>query len=622
MVDYIEKINDISIGGYQFDGKRDDTITTLNKGNTFTMTAGSTKTFDVSSLLPNDNYDYMCTFDGYLYTGTTSGNTADMQIRSGDSSSSGTNFYRRLCRAVTRHSSAQFAAGTIEIPILRSNRNITIYNGDGSGTSGNMQFRFTSYRRIGKMDGLQNGVEKVATSNGTYTFGGNVVNGNYKIIGANVSSSLSVGANTTKTIDISSVLPNDGYEYEAMVTTFGTTGTTSGKSSIIFLNSKRCAGVITRSAAAYELGGNAYIKIGTDRKISIYNSGNQAVTMTTRVLHVRRIGNNTPTGAYHSYEVIPSDSSQPNVLIYNSPTITNGVVSGFSNTNYIQIPYNPVAGEYVIKFTMPASTATGERVIFHCDGMCAIQTATGSYTVHAYNWQNDGYDTLFTGSANTTYWIKVNISGTTRSYSYSTDGENFTTISTITDSKLALVNGNRIILGHSSIGTADRYFTGSIDLNGCYIKVNGNKVWEGIARHKVLPVAGNGFDGEWVSKYLTAWTGTYTASESKTISVSNYLPDNTYTYEVLVAGYARTGNSSGYAANIWVRGNINASTIAYSYTRTRSSSNYADAKSGIILCKQGSDGKFNIYSDISTSNASGNCGILLCGYRRLGTNGG
>lgn len=622
MVDYIEKVNDIAIGGYQFDGKRDDTVTTLNNGSTFTMAAGATKTFDVSSLLPNDGYDYMCTFDGYLYTGTTSGNTADMQISSG-SSSNGV-FYRRLCRAVTRHSSSQFAAGTIEIPVLRSDRKVTIYNGDGSGTSGNMQFRFTSYRRIGKINSLQNGVEKVTTSGGTYTFGGKVVNGNYKLIMANVSSSLAVPAETTKTIDISSVLPNDGYEYEVMVTTYGTTGTTSGKSSIIFLNGKRCAGVVTRSGAAYELGGNAYIKVDTGRKISIYNSGNQQATMTTRVLHARRIGNNSPSGTYHSYECIPSSTLQPNVLVYGSPTISNGVISGFSDTKYVEIPYGRVDGEYVVKFTMPTTTLAKAQPILHSEYWLCLLVTANSYGIFCYNRGSNTNVSLFTATAGQTYWVKLQKSGTSVSCYYSTDGEQYTSCGNFTDSSVSSSLNYKTLLGFGSSMASGNYFLGSIDLNGCYIKVNGEKVWEGMSYSKLLPIGGNGFDGDWVSTngYVTAWTGTYTANQEITnIEVANYLPDNIYTYEVLVCGFARTSTTSGSNANLWVRGNVGTSTVAYSYTRTRTASSYADAKSGVILCKQDSNGKFKLYTN-NSSSATGNCGILLGGYRRIGTNGG
>lgn len=446
MVDYIEKINDISIGGYQFDGERDDTITTLNNGNTFTMTASSTKTFDLSSLIPNDGYDYFCTFDGYLFTGSSSGNSADMQIYSGSSASNqNSNFYRRLCRAVTRHSSQQGNAGTIEILIRHTDKKITIFNGDSNGTSGNMQFRLTSYRRVGNNDSLTNKVEKITTKDGTYTLGGKVVDGNLKLIMTTALSGVSISASGTRNVDISSLLPNDGYEYEVFVTIYGNTPSTNNRTNILFVNNKRIAYVATKSASAYRCGGNALIKVGTNRTITITNTGTGATNSTTlRILHAKRLG-------------------------------TNSTTNSISN----------------------------------------ITTSDGTYNI-----------------------------------------------------------------------------------------------------------AGNGFYGSWVSKYLEAWTGTYAADGSKTISVSNYLPDNIYTYEVLVAGFGRTGSSSGNGANLWVRGNVGTIPILYSYIVTRTNSTYADAKSGIILCKQGSDNKFNIYSDQSSSQASGNCGILLCGYRRVGTNGG
>ena len=76
MVDYIEKINDISIGGKQFNGPRTDQQIGL-VSSAFTMAAGATKTISLANYLPNDGYDYYVTIEGYCYTGTTSGNTAD-----------------------------------------------------------------------------------------------------------------------------------------------------------------------------------------------------------------------------------------------------------------------------------------------------------------------------------------------------------------------------------------------------------------------------------------------------------------------------------------------------------------------------------------------------------------
>ena len=154
MVDYIEKINDIAYGGNQFNGERVESHQDLVTA-AFKMTAGAYKTISLANFLPNDGYDYYVTLEGYCTTGTSSGNTADMQIISGSVSGNNT-FYRRLCRSVTRASSAQMNGGSIEIPILRSDRNITIFNGDGSGTSGNMMIRISSYRRMGNNDSLSN----------------------------------------------------------------------------------------------------------------------------------------------------------------------------------------------------------------------------------------------------------------------------------------------------------------------------------------------------------------------------------------------------------------------------------------------------------------------------------
>ena len=624
MVDYIEKVNDIAIGGKQFSGARTDQQIEV-VSSTFTMAAGATKTISLANYLPNDGYDYYVTIEGYCNTGTTSGNTADMQIHGGTGTGNG--FYRRLCRVVTRHSSYQWNGGSMEIPILRSDRAFTIFNGDGSGTSGNMLVRLTSYRRMGKNDSLANRVEKVTTPDGTYTFGGNVVDGNYKKIEATLWSGTAIAAsNGTKSFDLSTLIPKDGYEYEGLFSVSTGSASTNNQNISLWIGNQRMVSYRTKSAANYTGGGNAWIKIPTSRSITVTNGGGIATTSTAlRLSYVRRIGTNSDSGTYHSYECIPSSTLQPNVLVYGSPTISSGVVSNFSASNYVEIPYSRVEGVYVVKFTMPTTTSTAVQSILHSDYFINLCVAENSYDVYMYKRQDNSRVSLFTATAGATYWVKIEFSLTTKYVSYSTDGVNYSSGVSVADSTVNSSLQYPILLGMSSSMAPTQYFLGSIDLNGCYIYV-GSKVWEGMSYGKLLPIGGEGFDGEWhtTKPYTTVFSGaTIAGNGSKSSEVSNYLPDNDNVYEVLVSGYVRTGNSSGNAANVWVRSDFQGSAqCIVGYCVTRTSSNYADAKSGTILCKQNSSGKMTIYTTNTASATTGNCGVLLGGYRRIGTNGG
>lgn len=626
MVDYIEKINNISIGGKQFNGARTDYSSGVDLVTaTFTMTAGSTKVISLANYLPNDGYDYYVTIEGYCNTGSTSGNTADMQIRSGGTSASSNNFYRRLCRTVTRHSSSQQNGSSMEIPILRNDRAFTIYNGDGSGTSGAMMVRLTSYRRICKNDSLSNKVEKITTPDGTYTFGGKVVDSNYKKIEATLWSGVAIASSGNKPFDLSSLIPQDGYEYEGMFSITTGSASTTNKQINLFIGSQRMVTYMTKSASNYIGGGNAWIKIPQNRSITVNNAGSIATNSTAlRLSYIRRIGTNSDSGTYHSYERIPSTTLEPNVLVYNTPTITNGVISGFSDTSYVEIPYGRVDGEYVVKFTMPTSTMAKAQPILHSEYWLCLLVSPNSYNIFCYNRGSDTSVSLFNATAGQTYWVKLQKSGTSVYCYYSTDGEQYTACGNFIDSSVNSSLNYQTLLGFGSSMALGNYFLGSIDLNGCYIKVNGEKVWEGMTNSKILPIGGDGFDGEWVSKYQNIFTGeTIGGNTTKNYTLTNYLPDNDNVYEVLYAGYARTGKTSGNGANVWIRSNFQGSAqCIISYINTRTSSNYADGKSGVILCKQDSSGKMTIYINNTVSATTGNCGAQLCGYKRIGKNGG
>lgn len=626
MVDYIEKINDVAYGGNQFNGARTDGQQSLVSA-TFTMAAGAYKTISLANFLPNDGYDYYVTLEGYCTTGTSSGNTADMQIRSGDTSANSSNFYRRLCRSVTRASSAQMNGGSIEIPILRNNRNITIFNGDGNGKSGNMMIRISSYRRMGNNDSLSNRVEKIKIDKGinsnSYVFGGKIVDGDLKILHTVVFSGVAIAANGSKSSSVASIIPEDGYEYEALVSITTGSASTTNKQINLWCNDHRVVTYYTRSASNWLGGGNVWIRIPTNRQIVVTNPGTVATASTSmRVVYARRIGTNNDTGTYHSYECIPSKTLQPNTLIYGSPTISNGVVSNFSATNYLEIPSKRIDGEYVIKFTMPTSTSTAAKALFHSERFIALHLTPNTYTLYAHNWSNSTHVQLFTGQPDTTYWIKVIVNGNSRSFYYSTDGENYTTAASFTDSGIDSTLNYPLLLGMSSTKTATLFFLGSIDLSECYIKdTNGNYIWKGLEYRKLLPIGGNGFDGEWNAKYLNVVNGvTYGVNTSTNYTLVDYLPDDDNIYEILISGYARTGTTSGNAVGLWVYGNAQPSAqTVISYINTRYSSNYADAKSGTILCKGGKSTTITVSN--SGSGTSGSCGVQISGYRRIGTNG-
>lgn len=108
---------------------------------TESITASMDKTFDISSYLPTDGYNYEVIISGYGNTGTTSGNSLVVSVAT-DIIQTGQ--YIICCR--TRTTSGVNAGSTMILPV-GSRRTLRVRNGDTAATSGNITLR--GYRRIG-----------------------------------------------------------------------------------------------------------------------------------------------------------------------------------------------------------------------------------------------------------------------------------------------------------------------------------------------------------------------------------------------------------------------------------------------------------------------------------------
>lgn len=154
-----------------------------------------------------------------------------------------------------------------------------------------------------------------------------------------------------------------------------------------------------------------------------------------------------------------------------NPTITDGVVSGFSTADYIKTNlnfYNQTPYEVLIKFIMPASGNVTSYIIKLGDNYIAK------------NWNNKleyvWYDTSnaehyfitnTTLSYSETYYAKIIYDGDVLSIYLSTDGVNYILEKS---GQIAPRNRNDTVV----YGYHYKYpWRGSIDLNETYIKVNG-----------------------------------------------------------------------------------------------------------------------------------------------------
>ena len=108
---------------------------------TTSINSNETKTYDLSSYLPDDNYTYEVYYSVAGETGATSGNNVDIVV---SALLPATN---RVARARTRSASSVTWCGSGTIPITGANRNISVTN---LGSAGSINFfRVLAYRRIG-----------------------------------------------------------------------------------------------------------------------------------------------------------------------------------------------------------------------------------------------------------------------------------------------------------------------------------------------------------------------------------------------------------------------------------------------------------------------------------------
>ena len=170
--------------------------------------------------------------------------------------------------------------------------------------------------------------------------------------------------------------------------------------------------------------------------------------------------------------------------VVGSPTITDdGIVSGFSGSNYLTLPYtysnNTINYKEVIKFTTSSDITTRQPIrgigenawkgigitVNSSKLNCRIGTGTG------WNQSNSTVSI----SANTTYIVEFMQTSTQSVFKLYSESWNLLDTIEVTHTNLLY---SQIVLGNNLIWV-DEYFKGSIDLKGVNISVDGVPVFLG-----------------------------------------------------------------------------------------------------------------------------------------------
>ena len=179
-----------------------------------------------------------------------------------------------------------------------------------------------------------------------------------------------------------------------------------------------------------------------------------------------------------------------------SPTITDGVLSNITTSNYItmQEPFSPTSSpwEMKMKFTTGSTWSVAQSLFACCkdtstnNGRFGINLIITTSKKFDFFCSNSGSSWLFdvTGntslSDNTTYYIKFGWTGTQYYLKYSTDDTTYTDEITYSSSTQLYYPLVASFIGIASNPTMYRPFLGSIDLNECFITENDAIIWQAV----------------------------------------------------------------------------------------------------------------------------------------------
>ena len=185
-----------------------------------------------------------------------------------------------------------------------------------------------------------------------------------------------------------------------------------------------------------------------------------------------------------------------NVTKVGSLTDNNGVLSGFSTSNYAKLPtsFNPASNtwEIQLKFTTGNDVTTSKDYISaNTNGQnnsCPFlfRILNSKFYLYASSTNNVSFDIAndvsgsYTVQTNTDYVVNISFTGTNYILKYSTDdGATFTQDISITSSSKIYTSDFTLIGAFVWNGGYENPIEGSLDLNGCYININGSRWWTG-----------------------------------------------------------------------------------------------------------------------------------------------
>lgn len=125
-------------------------------------------------------------------------------------------------------------------------------------------------------------------------------------------------------------------------------------------------------------------------------------------------------------------------------------------------------------------------------------------------------------------------------------------------------------------------------------------------------------DGQWVDSFLEIAKGvTAPTTTDLNYSLSSYLPNDGYNYEVLFRGFGTTGTTNGDRNYFYLKTDLINNNALISYIRTRST---ASLQSGSTLILPVGASRTITITGTGIITNTGTVSLSAIGYRRIGTN--
>lgn len=173
----------------------------------------------------------------------------------------------------------------------------------------------------------------------------------------------------------------------------------------------------------------------------------------------------------------------PNVTIFGTPTINNGQISDFSQTDYMQFPFlvdfHNQAFEIKMCFTTGPQVTNQENIFDSIDGL-AFAVRNSKFVIamssDGQTWNMGEHVGTFNVQPNTTYYVNFSWNRLVYTLKVSVDGQTYSDDIRVVDSRSLFAK--QIIIGKSTDNL--HIFSGSINLNNCSLSIMGQEIWQGM----------------------------------------------------------------------------------------------------------------------------------------------